>query len=34
VIKSEAELKAITDEDIQNVWYVKALKQLESKEDD
>lgn len=28
-IKSEKELKQITDESIQNIWYVKALKQLE-----
>jgi hypothetical protein len=28
-IKSEEELKDITDEDINNVWYVKALKQLQ-----
>jgi len=27
-IKDESHLKQITDEDIQNVWYVKALKQL------
>ena len=27
-IKSEEHLKQITDEDIQNIWYVKALKQL------
>lgn len=27
-IKDEAHLKQITNEDIQNVWYVKAIKQL------
>lgn len=27
-IKSEADLKAITNEDIKNVWYVKALEQI------
>jgi hypothetical protein len=27
-IKDESQLKQITDEDIGNVWYVKALKQL------
>jgi len=27
VIKSEEDLKEITDNDIENVWYVKALKQ-------
>lgn len=27
-IKSEADLKKITDADIENVWYVKALKHL------
>jgi len=30
-IKSEAELKQITDTDIQNVWYVKAMKELAAK---
>lgn len=30
-IKSEDDLKTITDEDINNVWYVKALNQLEEK---
>jgi hypothetical protein len=30
-IKSEDDLKTITDEDITNVWYVKALSQLEEK---
>ena len=30
-IKSEEELHQITDEDIQNVWYVRALKQLGEK---
>lgn len=28
-IKSEDDLRQITDEDIENVWYVKALKQME-----
>jgi len=28
VIKNEEQLKDITDEDIDNVWYVKALKEL------
>lgn len=28
LIKSEEELQEITDGDIENVWYVKALKQL------
>lgn len=33
-IQSEEKLRQITDQDIQNVWYVKALKQLsESKGD-
>lgn len=27
-IKSEEDLKSITDLDIENIWYVKALKQL------
>ena len=31
-IKDEKHLRKITDEDIQNVWYIKALKQLEAKE--
>ncbi len=31
-IKSEASLKAITDADINNVWYVKALQQLRGEE--
>jgi hypothetical protein len=31
-IKSPEELREITDDDIQNVWYVKALKMLEAKE--
>jgi hypothetical protein len=30
-INSEEELKEITDDDIQNVWYVKALKIMEKK---
>jgi hypothetical protein len=29
-IKSEDQLRQITDDDIKNIWYVKALKQLES----
>ena len=29
IIKTEEELKNITDKDIENVWYVKALKQLQ-----
>jgi len=28
VIKDESHLKQITDEDIENVWYVKALKAI------
>lgn len=28
-IESEEDLKQITDNDIQNIWYVKALKQFE-----
>ena len=32
-IKSEEQLKEITDNDINNVWYVKALKQLSEKTD-
>lgn len=28
VIKSEEDLEQITDADIQNVWYVKAMKEL------
>ena len=31
VIKSADHLKKITDKDIENVWYVKALKQFEAK---
>lgn len=31
-IKNEDQLRQITDDDIQNIWYVKALKQLEAKE--
>jgi len=27
-IESEAELKEITNDDIENVWYIKALKQI------
>jgi hypothetical protein len=30
-INSPEELKAITDVDIQNVWYVKALKEMAEK---
>ncbi|MBC2746208.1 MAG: hypothetical protein HF975_04230 [ANME-2 cluster archaeon] len=29
-IKDETQLRRITDDDIQNVWYVKALKELEN----
>lgn len=29
-IETEEKLRQITDEDIQNVWYVRALKQLEA----
>jgi hypothetical protein len=29
IIKSEDQLKQITDADIENVWYVKALKQID-----
>lgn len=32
-IKDEKQLREITDEDIQNVWYVKALKQLSDKKE-
>ena len=32
-IKSEEELKEITNEDIDNVWYVKLLRNLNSKEE-
>lgn len=32
VIKSPEELKEITDEDIQNIWYVKAMKQMSERE--
>jgi hypothetical protein len=32
VIKGPEELKEITDEDIQNVWYVKAMKQMSERE--
>ena len=28
IIESEEDLKEITDEDINNIWYVKALKEL------
>jgi len=31
-IKDEHDLREITDEDIENVWYVKALKQLSEKD--
>jgi hypothetical protein len=31
IIQSEEELKEITDEDIQNVWYVKLLREMENK---
>jgi hypothetical protein len=30
-IKSEANLEQITDKDIENIWYVKALKELRGK---
>jgi hypothetical protein len=33
IIKSEEQLKTITDKDISNVWYVKALKQISNFED-
>ena len=29
IIKTEADLRAISNEDIENVWYVKALKSLD-----
>ena len=32
-IKSEEHLKQISDKDIQDIWYVKALKQLSNQED-
>lgn len=32
-IKSADELREITDEDIQNVWYVKAMEQMAKKEE-
>jgi hypothetical protein len=32
-IASEKDLKRITDQDIENVWYVKALKSLEEGDD-
>ena len=32
-IKSEEELKEITDDDIDNVWYVQLLKEIGKKED-
>ena len=32
-IKSEEELKEITDDDIENIWYVKMLKWMEDRED-
>lgn len=31
-IKREDQLKQITDQDIENIWYVKALRQLQEKE--
>jgi hypothetical protein len=31
-IKDETQLRQITDEDIQNIWYVKALKYLNERE--
>lgn len=33
IIKSEKDLQQITDKDIENVWYVKALKQLQETRD-
>lgn len=33
VITKEDQLKSITDLDIENVWYVKALKQLQEKQE-
>lgn len=33
VIKSPEQLRKITDEDIDNVWYVQALKQLSKEEE-
>lgn len=33
-IKSPEHLRQITDEDIQNVWYVQALKQLQKEENE
>lgn len=33
VIESEEDLRQITDKDIENIWYVKTLKQLAAKED-
>lgn len=30
-IESEDQLRQITDEDIQNIWYVRALKELQAK---
>lgn len=32
IIESEDDLKEITDEDIENIWYVKALKELQNRE--
>ena len=29
IIESEDDLKEITDDDIDNVWYIKALKSIE-----
>ncbi len=34
VIESEEELKQITDEDINNVWYVQAIKAMAGKKKD
>jgi hypothetical protein len=31
IIKKEEDLKQITDQDIENIWYVKALKELDTK---
>lgn len=33
-ITEESKLKEITDDDINNTWYVKALKQIEEREKD
>lgn len=33
-IETEDDLKQITNQDIENVWYVKALKQIQAKKDE